>query len=135
LSFADGQVKTSNHAENGFAGSEAQRTAGGLGEGPVAGTQNFGVDPGVDDVEFSRIDPAGGAVVAFGHKSGHGDDGIRSGEQMFATEGRAGAFGEVAGKDDQGFGLHQSRRQEGGPVVIPVVGMDNPGARTAQNSG
>jgi hypothetical protein len=93
----------------------------------------------MDDVEFAGIDPArppvvslrhgrGGVAVSFGedvgHKAGDGDDGVRLREKMVPTQRGFGALGQVPGKDDFGAGLDQPGGQQGGPVVVSVMGVN-----------
>jgi hypothetical protein len=80
-------------------------------------------------------DGGSGIVMAFqedlSDEGGNGDDRIGRGKEMFLAEGGAGAFGKVAGKDNQGAGLDEARGEEGGPVVVSVVGMEDTGTGTA----
>jgi hypothetical protein len=115
LAFTDGQIEPADHAEDELLCGEAKFTTGGGGERWVLGLESLGINPGVDDVEFRGIDPAGRAMMSFGNggsgivmafqedlsdEGGNGDDRIGGGEEMFSAEGGAGAFGKVAGKDN-----------------------------------
>jgi hypothetical protein len=46
-----------------------------------------------------------------------------------SAEGGAGALGKVSGKDDQGAWLNEAGSEEGGPVVVAVVGVQDSGAK------
>jgi hypothetical protein len=109
----------------------------------------LGIDPGVDNVDLCRIDPAGGAMVSFGNggsgivmafqedlsdEGRNGDNRIGGGEEMFSAEGGAWAFGKVAGKDTAGAGIDEARGEKGGPVVVSVVGMEDTGTGTTENA-
>ena len=67
LALADGQIESTNDAEDELFFGEAKFAAGGGGEGWVSGLKQLGIDSGVNDVEASGIDLAGGAVVTFGN--------------------------------------------------------------------
>ena len=112
--------------------------------------EEMGVDPGVDDVEFFGIDPAGMTVVAFGHgggrvvvpalqdlgdETGDGDDGIGVGEKMVSAEGGAGTLGQMPGEHHERAGLDETGGKEGGPVVVAVVGVKDAGAGDPEETG
>mgnify|MGYP003344009341 CR=1 FL=1 len=84
-------------------------------------------------------DWGGGVVMALaqdpGDKFRNGDDCIGLGEEMFSSEGRAGAFGQVPGKDHQGRWAGQTGGQQGGPVIVPMVGVENPWAGDPKEAG
>jgi hypothetical protein len=149
LAFADGQIEPTDHAKDELFFGEAKFTTGGRGERWVLGLESLGIDPGVDNVEFCGIDPAGGAMVSFGNggsgvvmafqedlsdEGGNGDDRIGGGEEMFLAEGGAGAFGKVAGKDNEGAGLDETRCEECSPVVVSMVGVKDAWLGSAENS-
>ena len=67
MAFTDGQVESTNDAEDELFCGEAKFAPGDGGERWVLGLESLGIDPGVDDVEFCGIDLAGGAVVTFGN--------------------------------------------------------------------
>jgi hypothetical protein len=149
LAFADGQIKSTNHAKGELFIGEAKATAGGGRERWVLGLEAACIDAGVDDVEVCGIDPAGGAMLAFGNwgsgivmalqedlsdEGRDGDDRIGGGEEMFSAEGGAWAFGKVAGEDDEWAGINEAGGKKGGPVVVSVVGMEDAGASTAENA-
>jgi len=62
-----------------------------------------------------------------GNKRGDGDHRVRLGKEVFPTKWGAGTFGEMAAENDEGSGLNQARGEPGCPVVVPVVGMNDPG--------
>lgn len=62
-----------------------------------------------------------------GDKRRDGDDGVGLRKKMFLAETRAGAFGEVAGKDDEGAGLDEAGGEEGGPVVVSMMSVEDAG--------
>jgi len=149
LALADGQVESTDHAKGELFIGEAKATAGGGRERRVLGLESLGIDPGVDDVKVCGIDPAGGAMMAFGNwgsgivmalqedlsdEGRDGDDRIGGGEEMFSAEGGAWALGKVAGEDDEWAGINQAGGEKGGPVVVSVVGMKDAGAGTAENA-
>jgi hypothetical protein len=70
-----------------------------------------------------------------GDKGGDGDDGICLRKEMFSADRRSGAFGEVTREDHEGPGLNEAGGEKGSPVVVAVVGVENPGFCTAENSG
>jgi hypothetical protein len=109
----------------------------------------LGINPGVDDVEFCGIDPAGGTMVSFGdggsgivmafqedlsNEGGDGDDRIGGSEEMFLAERGAGAFGKVAGKDNEGARIDEARGEEGSPVVVSMVGVKDAWLGSAEDS-
>jgi len=147
LPFAYWQVKAPDYAEGDFLVLESEFSAGRGGEGRILGLEEGGVDSCVDDMEFFWIDPARMAVMAFGNrggrvivalaqnlgdKCGNGNDGVGVGEKMVSAEGGARALGEMPGENDQGSGLDEAGGEEGGPVVVAVVGMKDAGADDTQ---
>ena len=150
LALPDRKIESSNHAKGHICFVEIQLSSGCRGEGGLFGLEQGGVDPGVDDMKFGRVDPAGGSVMPFGHGGGgivvsmpqhmgdkarHGDDRIGLGKKMATTEGRTRTFCEVTGKNKQGSGLDESGSKEGRPVVVAMVGMKNSGADFFQQFG
>jgi len=67
-------------------------------------------------------------------EGGNGDNRVGGGEEVFSADGGAWAFGKVAGKDNEGAGIDEARGEKGGPVVVPVVGMEDTGTGTTQNA-
>jgi hypothetical protein len=146
LAFADGQVESTDHAKGELFIGEAKATAGVGRERWVLGLEAACIDAGVDDVKVCGIDPAGGAMMAFGNwgsgivmalqedlsdEGGDGDDRIGGGEEMFSAEGGARTLGKVAREDDEGSGIDEAVGEKGGPVVVTVVGMEDTGTGTA----
>jgi len=150
LAFAHGQVEATDHAKDGVPRQKPQDASGGIRESAFPRKKLFCVDAGMDDMEFPGIKPARRAVVPFrhggggvavsfgedlGHKAGDSDDRVRFGEKTLPAERRFRAFGQVPGKDDFGAGLDQTCGQQGGPVVVSVVGVDDPGAGASEKAG
>lgn len=144
------QVKAPDYAEGDLLVLESEFSTSGGGEGRFLGLEEGGVDSGVDDMEFFGIDPAGMSMMAFGNgggrvivallqnqgdKCGDGNDGISVGEKMVSAEGRAGALGQMPGEDDQRGRLDESGGEEGGPVVVSVVGVKDAGTGDTEESG
>ena len=81
----------------------------------------------------------GWVVVALaqdlGDKRGDGNDSIGVGEKMVSAEGGAGALGQMPGEDDQRGRLDESGGEEGGPVVVSVVGVKDAGTGDTEESG
>ena len=150
MPLAHRKIKTSDNAKHRFPRLQAQGAAGGIREAAFPRAESVCLDAGVDHVEAAGIHGTRGALMAFRHrgggvavtleenlrhKAGHGDHGIRAGEKMFPAERGAWAFRQVAGENHQGPGLNEVRRQEGRPIVIPMMGVHNAGAGTPKNSG
>jgi len=150
LAFADREVKASNHTEGNLLVFQSELSASRGGEGHLLGLKDSGVDSGMDDMKLSGIDPAGVAVMAFGDgggrvvvpfsqhlgdKFGDGDDRIGVGEEMISAKRGAGAFGQMPGEDDQGGGLNEAGGEEGGPIVVPVVGVKDAGTGNSKKPG
>ena len=65
----------------------------------------------------------------------NGDDRIRFGKQPLAAEERAGTFGQMPAENHEWAGLGQPGSQQGGPVIIPMMGVDDSGTGTSQQGG
>jgi|GEM_PF-5653684 len=149
LPFAHRQIEAADHTENELVRIELKLLTGLPGEGRTLGTKEGSIDARMDDVQFfggentrrtvMTLRHGGGRVVMaakknFGDKGGDGDDRIRLNEKMFLAEAGSGALGEVTGKDDQRTGFNEAGGKESGPVVVPVVGVEDAGFRSAQDS-
>ena len=149
LAFSYGEIESSHNSENELLGEEIQFLASGCGEGGALRLKEGRIDSCVDHVEIFWGENAGGAMVAFGnggggivvsveedlgHEGGDGDHGICGGEEVFSAERGARAFCEVSSEHDKGAGFHEAGSKESGPVVVPVVGVKNPGLAPAKNS-
>jgi len=114
LALADRKVESSNHAKSHFCFAETQLSPGCGSESGLLGMEQGGIDSGMDDMKFGWIDPAGGAVMSFGHRrggvivameqhmgdeAGHGDDCIGLGKEMAAAKGGTRTFCEMTGKN------------------------------------
>ena len=144
------QVKAPDYAEGDLLVLESEFSTSGGEERGLLGLEEGGVDAGVDDMQFFGIDPAGMSMMAFGNgggrvivallqnqgdKCGDGNDGISVGEKMVSAEGRARALGQMPGEDDQRGRLDESGGEEGGPVVVSVVGVKDARTGDTEESG
>jgi hypothetical protein len=150
LALTDRKVESSHHTKGHICFAEIQFSTGGSGEGRLLRLEQGGIDSGVDDMEFGWVDPAGGAVMSFGHRRGgiimailqnmgnearDGDDCVGLGKQMTSTKGGTRAFCEMTGKNKKRSGLNESGSQQGRPVVVTMMGMKNSGADFFQQFG
>ena len=150
LSFAHWQVKAPYYAERNLLVFEAEFAPCGGGEGRFFWLKDGCVDSGMDDMEFFGVYPARVAVMAFGDGRGwiivtllqnlgdelrYGDDRIGVGEEMVSAQGRARAFGQMAGENDEGAGLDEAGGEESSPIVVTVVSMEDAGAHDPEESG
>ena len=70
LTLADRKVESADHGKGHFCFAETELSPGCSSEGGILGLEQRGIDSGVDDVELGGIEPAGGAVMPFGHRRG-----------------------------------------------------------------
>jgi hypothetical protein len=150
LPFPDGKIKSADNTEDEFVLVQAELMTGGGGVGGAHGAKDRGIDSGMNDVEFFWGNNTGRAMMAFrygggwvvvslekdlGDKGRDGDDGVRLRKEMFSADRGSGAFGEVTRENHQGARLNETGGKKGGPIVVAVVRVENPGFCTAEDSG
>jgi len=150
LPFSDREIESADNTEDELVLVQAESMPGGGGVGGVHGLKEGGVDSGMNDVEFFWGNNAGGTMMSFvygrrgivmslekdlGDKGRDGNNGVRLRKKVFSADRRSGAFGEVTRENHQGAGFNKTGGEKSSPVVVAVVGMENSGFCTAENSG
>jgi len=150
LALTDRKVESSHHTKGHICFAEIQFSTGGSGEGRLLWLEQRGIDSGVDDMEFGWVDPAGGAVMSFGHRRGgiivailqnmgnearDGDDCVGLGKQMTSAKGGTRAFCEMTGKNKKRSMLDESAGKQSCPVIVAMVGVENSGTGFFQQLG
>jgi hypothetical protein len=150
LSFSDGEIKSADDTEDELVLVQAELMPGGGGVGGARGVKEGGVDSGMNDVEFFWGNNAGRAMMSFWHGRGRvvvslekdlgdkgrdGDNGVRLCEQMFSADRGSGAFGKVTREDYQWAWLNETGGEKSSPVIIAMVGMENPGFYSTEDPG
>jgi hypothetical protein len=150
LSLSDGEIESADDTENEFVLVQAELLSGVGGVGGVHGAKEGGIDSGMNDMKFFGRNNAGRAMMSFrygrgrvvvsleknlGDKGRDSDNGVRLRKEMFAADRGSGAFGEVTRENHQGAWLNETGGEKSSPVVVAVVGVENPRFCTAKNSG
>jgi hypothetical protein len=149
LPFSNGKIETANNTEDELVLIQAELMPGGGGVGGAHGAKERGVDSGMNDVEFFWGNNTGRAMMSFwygrcrvvvslekdlGDKVRDGDNGVRLCEQMFSADRGSGAFGKVTRENYQWAWLNETGGEKSSPVVVAMVGMENPGFCSAEDS-
>ena len=150
LSLSDGEIESADDTENELVLVQAELLSGVGGVGGVHGAKEGGIDSGVNDMKFFGRNNAGRAMMSFrygrgwvvvsleknlGDKGRDSDNGVRLCKEMFSANRGSRAFGEVTRENHQGAWLNETGGEKSSPVVVAVVGVENPGFCTAENSG
>jgi hypothetical protein len=150
LPFSDWKIKSADDTEDEFVLVQAELMPCGGGVGGSHGAKEGGVDSSMNDVEFFLGNKTGGSMVSFwhgrswivvplekdlGNKGRDGDDCVSLCKKMFSANRRSGAFGEVTREDHEGSRLNETGGKKSSPVVVAMVGMENSGFCSTENSG
>jgi len=150
LPLADRKVESANHAKGHICFVEIQFSPGCGSESGLLGMEQGGIDSGVDDMEFGWINPASGAVMSLnhgrggiivaiaqdmGHETGDGNNRVGLRKEMTAAKGRTRTFCEMPRKNKKRSGLDESGSEQGCPVVVAMVSVENSGPSFFQQLG
>ena len=148
LPFSNGEIESAHHPKDELVLIQAEPMPGGGGEGGVHRPKQGRVDSGMDDVELLGSNRAGWAMMSLcdgrgrvvvpleenlRDKGGDGDNSVGLRKEMFAADRGARTFGEVSREDDKGTGLDQAGSEKSRPVVVAMMGVENPGFCAPQN--